>query len=88
LKSRQIWRLQKEVKSLLQIQAQQAATIQASLEDAKDLEEKIHQHEQRQKVDERTIKSLQEKLNDITTQYQRMLNNHVSLSEEEKVLIN
>jgi hypothetical protein len=83
LKSRQIWRLQKEVKSLLQIQTQQAQTIEATFEDTRELEEKLHLYEQKQKSDEKTIKTLQERLNEITTQYQKLLNNHVSLSEEE-----
>ena len=87
LKSRQIWRLQKEVKDLLHIQTQQAQTIEACYEDAKEFEEKLHMYEQRQKVDERTIRNLQEKLNEATSQYHRILNNHVNMSEDDlKVL--
>jgi hypothetical protein len=83
LKSRQIWRLQKEVKNLLQIQTQQAQTLEGCYEDAKEFEEKVHTYEQKQKVDERAIRSLQDKLAEALSQYQRLLNSHVNLSEED-----
>eukprot|EP01116_Phalansterium_solitarium_P020028 TRINITY_DN5788_c0_g1_i1.p1 TRINITY_DN5788_c0_g1~~TRINITY_DN5788_c0_g1_i1.p1 ORF type:complete len:1275 (+),score=428.42 TRINITY_DN5788_c0_g1_i1:108-3932(+) len=81
LKTRQILRLQKEAKNLMQIQQQQAKTIASTYDDARELEDKLHSTEQRQRVDERTMHALQEKLNEVTAQYNRLLSKHISGGE-------
>lgn len=101
LKSRQLVRLQKEVKSLLHIQQQQANTIENSFHDSRELEERLHSYETRAKTDERTIKvgrdvtrqkwhlwhfqSLQDKLTDVTSSYQKILTSYTNSVEEKRV---
>ncbi len=49
------------------------------------MEERLHTFEQKSKIDERTIKSLQDKLNEVSNQNQRLLSQY-AMNEEVNIV--